>query len=106
MLKNETLDDAFIRLCKNELGASLTRQQANFLGPFEHFYDDCVFGEDVTTHYVVLGYALTIDVDLANLPQEQHNQYAWFTADDMLRRKDVHTHSKWYMAVDGHSRSE
>jgi colanic acid biosynthesis protein WcaH len=55
---------------------------------------------------VVLGYALTIDVDLANLPQEQHNQYAWFTADDILRRNNVHTHSKWYMAVDGHSRSE
>jgi colanic acid biosynthesis protein WcaH len=106
ILKNETMDDAFIRLCKNELGASLTRQQANFLGPFEHFYDDCVFGEDVMTHYVVLGYALTIDVDLANLPQEQHNQYAWFTADDILRRNDVHTHSKWYMAVDSHSRSE
>jgi colanic acid biosynthesis protein WcaH len=100
------MDDAFIRLCKNELGASLTRQKANFIGPFEHFYSDYVFGEDVMTHHVVLGYALTIDVDLANLPQEQHNQYAWFTADDMPRRKDVHTHSKWYMAVDGHSRSE
>jgi colanic acid biosynthesis protein WcaH len=61
ILKGETMDDAFIRLCKNELGASSTRQQANFLGPFEHFYSDYVFGEDVMTHYVVLGYALTID---------------------------------------------
>jgi colanic acid biosynthesis protein WcaH len=104
ILKDETMDDAFTRLCHNELGVSLTRQQANFIGPFEHFYSDCVFGEDVKTHYVVLGYALTIDIDLANLPQEKHNQYAWFTADDMLRREDVHTHSKWYMAVNEHSR--
>jgi colanic acid biosynthesis protein WcaH len=79
------------------------RQQAVFLGPFEHFYDDTVFGEDVTTHYVVMGYALTIDIDLASLPQEQHNQYAWFTADKMLRREDVHTHSKGYVAVNGDS---
>jgi colanic acid biosynthesis protein WcaH len=99
ILKDETMDDAFIRLCQNELGVSLTRQQANFIGPFEHFYSDCVFGEDVTTHYVVLGYALTINIDLANLPQEQHKQYAWFTANDMLRREDVHRHSKWYVPV-------
>tara|TARA_B110000879_G_scaffold183288_1_gene241951 strand:+ start:194 stop:664 length:471 start_codon:yes stop_codon:yes gene_type:complete len=103
ILKDETMDDAFIRLCKDELGVALMRQQAVFLGPFEHFYDDTVFGEDVTTHYVVLGYALTIDVDLASLPQEQHNQYAWFTADNMLSREDVHPHSKWYVSVNGDS---
>jgi colanic acid biosynthesis protein WcaH len=103
ILKDETMDDAFIRLCKDELGVALMRQQAVFLGPFEHFYDDTVFGEDVTTHYVVMGYALTIDIDLASLPQEQHNQYAWFTADKMLRREDVHTHSKGYVAVNGDS---
>jgi colanic acid biosynthesis protein WcaH len=95
------MDDAFIRLCQDELGISLTRQKASFLGPFEHFYNDYVFGEDITTHYVVLGYALTIDIDLASLPQEQHNQYAWFTANDLLRRENVHTHSKWYVAADG-----
>jgi colanic acid biosynthesis protein WcaH len=50
-----------------------------------------------------MGYALTIDIDLASLPQEQHNQYAWFTADKMLRREDVHTHSKGYVAVNGDS---
>ena len=101
VLKDETMDKAFIRLSKNELGVSMTRQQADFLGPFEHFYDDYVFGEDVTTHYVVLGYALTLDIDLASLPSDQHNKYAWFSADDMLRREDVHTHSKWYVANDG-----
>jgi colanic acid biosynthesis protein WcaH len=47
--KNETMGDAFIQLCKNELGASLTRQQARFLDPIEHFYDDCVFGEGITS---------------------------------------------------------
>ena len=94
ILKNETMDDAFIRLCQDELGASLTRQQAVFLGPFEHFYDDYVFGEDITTHYVVLGYALTIDIDVTHVPQDQHNQYAWFNANEMHLREDVHSHSK------------
>ena len=35
ILKDETMDDAFIRLCKDELGVALMRQQAFFLGPFE-----------------------------------------------------------------------
>ena len=96
ILKDETMDNAFIRLCKNELGVSLTRQQADLLGPFEHFYDDYVFGEDVTTHYVVLGYALTLDIDLASLPQEQHNQYRWFSQSELLQQVNVHQHSKWY----------
>jgi colanic acid biosynthesis protein WcaH len=96
VLKDENMDDTFIRLCQNELGVSLTRQQAVFLGPFEHFYDDYVFGEDVTTHYVVLGYALTLDIDLASLPQDQHNQYRWFSQSELLQHVDVHQHSKWY----------
>jgi colanic acid biosynthesis protein WcaH len=50
------------------------RHQADFLGLFEHFYDDYVFGEDVTTHYVVLGSALSLDIDLVSLPQDQHKQ--------------------------------
>jgi colanic acid biosynthesis protein WcaH len=42
--KNETLDDAFIRLVKEELGieSGMTRADAKFIGVFEHFYDDCV----------------------------------------------------------------
>ncbi|MFT5713211.1 MAG: colanic acid biosynthesis protein WcaH [Glaciecola sp.] len=96
VLKDETMDDAFIRLCQNELGVDLTRQQAVFLGPFEHFYDDCVFGEDITTHYVVLGYGLTIDIDLASLPQDQHNQYRWVNEAELLADEKVHIHSKWY----------
>jgi colanic acid biosynthesis protein WcaH len=97
VLKDETLDNAFIRLCMNELGVSLTRQQADFLGLFEHFYQDYVFGDNISTHYVVLGYALTIDIDLESLPRDQHNQYAWFSHAEMMTRDDVHTHSKWYL---------
>lgn len=60
--KNETLDDAFVRLVKEELGieSGITRADAKFLGVFEHFYDDCVFDDEVSTHYIVLGYEIKI----------------------------------------------
>jgi len=95
--KDEAMDAAFLRLTKNELGQAIARKNATFIGPFEHFYQDCVFGNDGTTHYVVLGYSLTIDIDLNSLPNEQHNQYAWFSQDELLSQEDVHNHTKWYL---------
>jgi colanic acid biosynthesis protein WcaH len=96
--KDESMDVAFLRLTKNELGHSIARTDATFIGPFEHFYQDYVFGGECTTHYVVLAYTLNIDINLSSLPNEQHNHYAWFSRDELLSREDVHTHSKWYVA--------
>lgn len=95
--KNETLDKAFARLCLNELGVDYQRQQATLLGPYEHFYDDYVFGDEISTHYVVLGYHLKLDIDLENLPNQQHNQYKWFTPEQIRQQDSVHMHSKWYI---------
>ncbi|MDX2423493.1 MAG: GDP-mannose mannosyl hydrolase [Amphritea sp.] len=97
VLKNESLDRAFERLCQEELGIKLARHQADFLGPFEHFYDDCVFDDAISTHYVVLGYKLRLDLAIDALPQQQHNQYAWFSQDEMRKSDKVHIHSKWYL---------
>ena len=97
ILKGESMDAAFLRLTKNELGLALPRQSAVFLGPYEHFYDDYVFGTEHSTHYVVLGYEITVDLILDDLPKEQHNQYTWFTREELLACAYVHKHSKWYV---------
>lgn len=75
--KNETLDDAFVRLVKEELGieSGITRADAKFLGVFEHFYDDCVFDDEVSTHYIVLGYE--VKSEIGNLISQQHNLWKW-----------------------------
>lgn len=97
IFKNEPMDDAFIRLCKEELGIDCSITKAEFLGPFEHFYDDCVFNDSVSTHYVVLGYKIVVDIDTTQLPNAQHHDYRWFTRDELLTHLDVHKHSKWYL---------
>ena len=96
VLKNETLDNAFQRLCKEELGAELTRQQSEYIGSFEHFYEDCVFDDNISTHYVVLAYKLTVDVEITTLPQKQHNKFQWFDIANIESDKQVHLHTKWY----------
>ncbi|GGW82318.1 GDP-mannose mannosyl hydrolase [Alteromonas halophila] len=96
IMKNERLTDAFERLTRDELGLSVSLAQAELIGPFEHFYSDYVFGEDVTTHYVVLGYRIKVKRANLALPTEQHARYHWFTVSELMQSKDVHLHSKWY----------
>ena len=52
VFKSEPLSEAFQRICLNELGLCLDYNQACLLGIFDHFYDDSVFGKDISTHYV------------------------------------------------------
>ncbi|WP_132700677.1 GDP-mannose mannosyl hydrolase [Reinekea marinisedimentorum] len=95
--KNEPIVQAFSRLTQQELGRTLTIDVAKPLGAFDHFYTDCVFGEQTSTHYVALGYELQVDFDIMHLPREQHGQYQWFSAGQLLASDAVHKHTKWYV---------
>lgn len=97
--KNETLDDAFVRLVKEELGieSGVTRADAKFLGVFEHFYDDCVFGDDLSTHYVVIAYHLVIKFTRSiNLCCIQHQKYMWINDVEILRESQIIHYVKNY----------
>ena len=91
--KNETINNAMIRIAKNELDIGL-KLMPRFIGVFEHFYDDSVY-QDVSTHYVNLAYEIEIEETL-NLPTEQHNEYKWLTIDELLKNKQVHKYVKDY----------
>jgi len=97
ILKDETIQEAFSRLVLVELGVKLAIEDASFLGVFEHFYDDNFSGNDFSTHYVVLGYELKLDLPIEALPDEQHNDYKWLSIADLLASDSVHKHSKWYV---------
>ncbi|MDF2155710.1 GDP-mannose mannosyl hydrolase [Vibrio sp. CAU 1672] len=94
--KDETMAQAFTRLTKEELGVELQLTEAKLIGPFEHFYIDNFSGDDFSTHYVVLGYRISLDVQLSQLPNEQHGHYQWFDVAHLLDSDDVHHHTKLY----------
>ncbi|WP_263079915.1 GDP-mannose mannosyl hydrolase [Endozoicomonas sp. Mp262] len=94
--KDETIASAFSRLTEGELGVKVALDQALFLGPYQHFYSDNFSGEDFSTHYVVLGYELALDIDLSSLPADQHQDYRWFTVEELLASDQVHQHTKDY----------
>lgn len=97
--KNERLDDAFTRLTREELGYAMSRTDACFLGPYEHFYNDNFSGDGFSTHYVVLGYELSWINEQMMLPVIQHDQYRWFDLAELQSDPLVHRHTKDYFAV-------
>jgi colanic acid biosynthesis protein WcaH len=91
--KNEAIDSAMSRIAKNELNIEL-KTTPKFIGVFEHFYDDSIY-KDVSTHYVNLAYEYEVE-EVLDLPTEQHNEYQWFTINELLESKQVHEYTKDY----------
>jgi colanic acid biosynthesis protein WcaH len=96
--KDETLDTAFRRIVSDELGvASAARSAARFFGLYEHHYDDNFAGaEGIGTHYVVLAHAMTLNGTVPIGRFDQHSEYLWLPADQLLARDDVHENTKAY----------
>ncbi|EHY0935666.1 GDP-mannose mannosyl hydrolase [Vibrio cholerae] len=96
--KDETFEQAFIRLTEVELGQPTALSQARFLGPYQHLYDDNFSGTQFSTHYVVLGYQIDCDIELDTLPAEQHQHYRWWDVEELLSSELVHPNTKAYFS--------
>jgi colanic acid biosynthesis protein WcaH len=83
--KGESIEEAFLRITKAELGLSYSIDAARLFGAFTHKYQtNFAHVPGVSTHYVVLAYELQIDIDLKRLPAEQHSEYRWLEKNDDL----------------------
>lgn len=92
--KQESLAQAFRRISQSELEMTLEIADARLLGAFTHLYDDnFADAPGITTHYVALGYQVDLQLDLADLPKQQHQGYRWIGADSDLK---VHPNSQAY----------
>ncbi len=100
ILKDESVDCAFTRLLRLELGVDANNVKARFLGVYQHFYDDNFSDNLFSTHYVVLSYEMKLDNLIAQLPADQHNEYCWFSEEELVHNNDVHKHTKWYFQQD------
>ena len=95
--KNETLDQAFKRISQDELGLSLERSDAHFLGLYEHMYEDSMFEQGVSTHYINATHSIFNDLDIMRLPHSQHKNYVWMNVTELQERSDVHKYSKVFL---------
>jgi len=91
--KNESIDNAMVRVALSELNIEL-KYLPKFIGVFEHFYDDSIY-KDVSTHYVNIAYEYEVK-EVLDLPTEQHSEYKWFTIGELLESRKVHKYTKDY----------
>jgi colanic acid biosynthesis protein WcaH len=91
--KNETIKNALMRIAKKELNINLLNQP-KFIGTYEHFYPDSIF-KDISTHYINLAYEYHINEPL-NLPNEEHDEYKWFSINELMSDNKVHKYVKNY----------
>jgi colanic acid biosynthesis protein WcaH len=96
IFKDESFEMAFNRITTEELGKKVCLNESTFLGVYEHFYTDNFAGADFTTHYVVHGYRLELELLESDLPQTQHIAYQWFDIQTLLSSNAVHQYTKNY----------
>jgi len=95
IFKDETLDTAFTRTTNSEIGIALQRNEVAFYGLYEHFYDNNVFNDTFSTHYIVLAHTFKVhkeDIRLNN----QHEEYKWFSIQEIVENDNVNQHTKDY----------
>ena len=92
--KDESLEQAYKRVVDNELGLKINLPQAKFYGLYEHFYDNNLFNDEFSTHYVVLAHKLMIDAEVK--VNNQHEAYRWFEVDELLTNSETHPYTKAY----------
>ncbi len=97
--KSESLDEAFARVAASELGRTLQRKDSDLIGVYEHHYQDSVFGEQVSTHYVVIAYALRWEGPLQQFPDGQHETFRWWLATEAQAHPKVHPYTKMYLSA-------
>ncbi|VVN27733.1 GDP-mannose mannosyl hydrolase [Pseudomonas fluorescens] len=100
ILKNETMDAAFSRLTRQELGKGFQRSEARMLGVYEHFYANSIFGESnegPDTHYIVLAYQFILAKgEVLQPPNAQHDAYRWWSMNDAQTSEKVHDNTRAY----------
>jgi len=96
--KDEKIKDAFKRITKDEIGKEFDISNSSFKGVYQHFYDDNVFNDNFSTHYIVLGFELVIKEELS-LGTIQHEKYKWFTQDELLKSDEVYSYVKDYFNI-------
>lgn len=97
--KGERFDEAFSRISLNELGVPLTRDDCDFIGIYDHMYDDSANDVETSTHYVVSAFKVNMsmsDLDLDSLAT-QHETVEMLSFSEALSSEDVHDNTKIYV---------
>lgn len=96
ILKNETINQAIKRISLKEINVEVSIDYSDFLGVFEHFYTNSFVSNNISTHYVVLAYKVTLNIFKSVFPLIEHKEYNFFSLEEIKANHLVHAYTKHY----------
>jgi colanic acid biosynthesis protein WcaH len=77
--KNESWQDALLRIAEVELGLSgIAVEDFTLMGMWDHFYNNSAFDENTSTHYVNLPHYAEFKSKPQIALDDQHGEFKWF----------------------------
>jgi len=86
--KNETLENAAVRIAESETGVILTKSDLIFAGAGNEISDSSIFGR-TNYHAVVLYFGCIIPSSTKIHLDEQHSTYKWVDVSDVTIHKSI-----------------
>jgi colanic acid biosynthesis protein WcaH len=77
--KNETWQHALLRIVEGELGlCGIVVEDFSLMGVWDHFYNNSIFDQDISTHYVNLPHYVVVESRPLIAVDDQHGDVQWF----------------------------
>ena len=97
ILKNEPWADCLKRIAQCELGLTIDdSEHFKLMGVWDHFYENSLLAEDVSTHYVNLPHSICLEHFPALELDEQHNEIKWFSLGEIVDNNIFHEYMRNY----------
>jgi colanic acid biosynthesis protein WcaH len=97
ILKNETWQDCLRRVASSELSLEVRDpNEFRLMGVWDHFYENSIFGDGVSTHYVNLPHCIYYEQRPEVLLDEQHDAFEWFDLNIVAKNNNFHKYMQSY----------
>jgi len=95
--KNEPWQECLRRVAHLELGIDINNLPSfKFMGIWDHFYENSVIDENVSTHYVNLPHYCILDEKPKLLMDQQHNDLSWINLEEVVEKDNFHEYIQNY----------
>ena len=95
--KNETWQDALLRITEVELGLSgIAVEGFSLMGMWDHFYNNSALDQDISTHYVNLPHYAEFQAKPEITLDDQHAEFKWFDLAVVTNDKKFHLYIRNY----------
>ena len=89
--KNETWQDALLRIAEAELGLiGIAVEDFSLMGAWDHFYNNSALDQDISTHYVNLPHYAEFQSKPQITLDDQHGEFKWFDLSVVFKDEKSH----------------